>query len=293
MGDRLEWATDGRDWPNRVASHFVRAAGFVWHVQLMGSGPPLLLVHGTGASTHSWRDLAPILARDFSIVAPDLPGHGFTDTPPAAQMSLPGMGLALGELLRTLGIRPVLAAGHSAGAAILARMCINGLIAPAALIALNGALVSLRGVPDQVFSPLAKLFAALPLVPRLFAWRAADTAVVARLLEQTGSTLDATGVALYARLMRSPAHVAGALAMMANWDLHSLERDLPRLTTPLFLVVGSNDQTVPPGDALRVRALVPGARIESLPGLGHLAHEERPAETADSIGRIAGAVGLS
>ena len=56
------WERDGRDWPNREASRFVHAAGLRWHVQVMGSGPVVLLLHGTGAATHSWRDLMPKLA---------------------------------------------------------------------------------------------------------------------------------------------------------------------------------------------------------------------------------------
>ncbi|MFN5717015.1 MAG: alpha/beta fold hydrolase, partial [Bradyrhizobium sp.] len=74
----LVWSRDGTDWPNRNASVFVEAAGIRWHVQRMGEGPSLLLIHGTGAATHSWRDMLPLLARHFSVVAPDLPGHGFT-----------------------------------------------------------------------------------------------------------------------------------------------------------------------------------------------------------------------
>jgi len=86
MSDRLIWERDGRDWPNRSASRFVSAAGLRWHVQQFGTGPVALLVHGTGASTHSWRGLAPILAESFSVVAPDLPGHGFTEAPAADRL---------------------------------------------------------------------------------------------------------------------------------------------------------------------------------------------------------------
>src|SRR3954465_15975067 len=77
----LSWDRDGRDWPHREASRFIEAAGLRWHVQIMGQGPAALLLHGTGASTHSFLDLAPLLARRFTVVMPDLPGHGFTATP--------------------------------------------------------------------------------------------------------------------------------------------------------------------------------------------------------------------
>jgi magnesium chelatase accessory protein len=121
-----------------------------------------------------------------------------------------------------------------------------------------------------------------PLVPRLFAWRAGDEATIDGLLRGTGSTLDAEGVALYRLLARNPTHVAGALAMMANWDLPSLERDLPRLQPQLTLVVGDQDGTIPPATALRVQSLLPQAERIALPGLGHLAHEEQP----DTVARI-------
>ena len=287
MTDRLTWERDGRDWPNREASQFVRASGMRWHVQQMGAGPVLLLLHGTGAATHSWRSLAPLLANRFTVVAPDLPGHGFTQAPPSHRLSLPGMAQALHGLLEALGVSPAMAAGHSAGAAILARMSLDGTIAPRRLASLNGALLPLRGAPGHLFAPLAKLLASVPLVPRLFAWHAAERRVVERLIRETGSTLDPAGIELYRRLARSPGHVAAALGMMANWELDALQRDLPRLKVPLVLVAGANDRTIPPADSSRVQVLLPKATLVTLPGLGHLAHEERPNDVADLILRQA------
>ncbi|MFO1057925.1 MAG: alpha/beta fold hydrolase BchO [Dongiaceae bacterium] len=292
MSDRLSWERDGRDWPNRAASRFIRAGGLRWHVQAMGQGPALLLLHGTGASTHSWRALAPLLARRFTVIAPDLPGHAFTQMPAFHRLSLAGMAQAVRALLDALGVEPAMAAGHSAGAAILVRMSLDGLIAPACLVSLNGALLPWGGAPGQLFAPLARLLAALPMVPRLFAWRAGERGVVEKLIRDTGSRLDPSGIEQYRRLAASPSHVAAALGMMANWDLDGLRRDLPRLAAPLVLVTGSNDRTVPPEGARKVAALVPGARLISMPGLGHLAHEERPEETAELLLAEARAAGL-
>jgi magnesium chelatase accessory protein len=284
------WEREGRDWPNREASRFVEAGGLRWHVQRMGDGPVALLAHGTGAATHSWRDFAPLLARKgFAVVAPDLPGHGFTGMPPVPEgLSLPGMAEGMAALLKALGgPGPAVAVGHSAGAAVLARMCLDGRIAPRVLVSLNGALLPLGGLPGQVFAPLARVLAWTGLVPGLFARHAGDRAVVERLLRDTGSTLDPAGVEFYARLARNPGHVAGAFGMMANWDLRPLERDLPRLRTPLVLVAGRNDRTIAPAEARRVRALLPAADLVYLRGLGHLAHEERPEEVAEMVVRLA------
>jgi len=283
MPEAPDWDRDGRDWPNREASRFVRAAGIRWHVQTMGQGPVLLLVHGTGAATHSWRALAPLLARDFTVIAPDLPGHGFTGALPDADMSLRGMSQALRALLVELGAKPALVAGHSSGAAVLARMCIDGGIQPECMVSLNGALLPFRGLAGQFFLPIAKLLATTALVPRLFAWRASDERAVERLLAGTGSRIDPQGARFYARLLGNRAHVGNVLRMMSNWDLSVLERDLPKLGTVLVLVVGANDLTVPPAQARSVAALLPRARIETLAALGHLAHEEAPERIAEIL----------
>lgn len=288
---RLIWERDGHDWPHREASQFIDAGGLRWHVQRFAcqapvapAGPPvILLLHGTGASTHSWRGLAPGLAHQAEVLSLDLPGHGFT----AAQggeisgqtLSLPGMAMAVGQLLGQLALRPTLVVGHSAGAAIAVRMCLDHLIAPRQLIGLNAALLPLGGLAGRFFSPVAKLMAATPLVPRLFAWQAGDPNVLQRLIDSTGSQLDPTGLALYGRLVRNAGHAAGVLGMMAHWDLDALARELPRLQTPLNLVVGAGDRTVPPAQAVQVMArlaAVAKGRLHTMAGLGHLAHEERP-----------------
>ncbi len=277
-----DWAR-AADWPNRATSRFVRGGGLTWHVQVAGDGPVLLLLHGTGAATHSWRGMLAPLAAHFTVVAPDLPGHGFSRVPSGHALSLPGMAGDVAALLGTLGMTPALAVGHSAGAAILARMCLDGSIAPAGLVSLNGAFLPLAGAAGQVFAPLARLLVGLPLLPRLFAWRASDPRVVDRLLTGTGSRLDAAGVALYTRLVRNPGHAASALRMMASWDLPPLVRDLQHLATPLLLLAGAGDRAIPPADAARVAARVPGARVVTWPRLGHLAHEEAPARAVALI----------
>ena len=289
MTQRLNWDRDGNHWPYRDHSRFLQAAGLRWHVQLMGvdaSLPTILLLHGTGASTHTWRGLIPLLTPHYRLLSLDLPGHAFTDMPPqgasSRQLSLPGMARAIYELLTILKVNPAFIVGHSAGAAIAVRMTLDGLATPQRIISINGALQPLGGLAGQVFSPVAKLMSALPFVPSLFAWQAAQPSVVQKLIDSTGSKLDGAGMALYGQLVSNPGHAAGALGMMANWDLPQLALDLPRLAIPLSLMVGSNDQTVPPRQAARLVALWPPSSatppplIITLPGLGHLAHEERP-----------------
>ena len=286
----LDWAREGADWPHAQHSRFVSAAGLRWHVQQFGSGPGLLLLHGTGASTHSWRQLAPLLAGDFTVTSFDLPGHGFTGGTPRAGMSLAAMSEAVAALIGALALRPLLAVGHSAGAAIACRMSLDGRIAPSALVSLNGALLAMPLFQRLLFTPCARLLALSPLSAQLFARRAQDPKAVERLLASTGSILQREDVELYRRLTRSPGHVDGALRMMAQWGVEALERDLPRLAPPLKLIVGSNDRMVPPGDARRIQVLLPGSELIRLPRLGHLAHEERPDLVAAALRGVAQAI---
>ena len=286
MTQSLVWERDGRDWPLREHSRFVQAGGLRWHVQQWGQGPAMLLIHGTGASTHSWRELAPLLAPHFSLLSVDLPGHAFTDTPAPSQLSLPGMAASLASLVDVLGVDVQWVVGHSAGAAIAARMLLDGRIAPRGLIGLNAALLPLGGPAGLLFPPTARLMAATSIAPRLFAWRAGDPAAVARLIAGTGSVLSPAGVALYARLVRDVKHVSGALGMMARWDLDRLTPQLRQFSTPLALLVGERDRAVPPIQAREVLSLLPPATrrsLEVLAAAGHLAHEERPAEVAQFV----------
>lgn len=281
--DRPVWERDGADWPNRAASRFVEASGLRWHLQEMGppEAPVLLLLHGTGAATHSWAGLAPLLAERFRVVAPDLPGHGFTDPLPAGRLSLTGMAGAIRDLLATLAVSPAIAVGHSAGAAILVRLCLDGLT-PRVLVALNGALTPFPGLASVLFPGLARMLFLNPITPRIFAWTA-DRPAVERLIRGTGSRLDARSLDLYRRLFRRPGHVAGALGMMANWDLASLDRAIAGLTVPTVLVVGGDDKAIAPETAFALKDRLPNARVSLLRNLGHLAHEEAPERVAPVI----------
>ena len=285
MARGLAWERDAAGWPNREASRFAEAAGLRWHVQVYGSGPPLLLLHGSAASCHSWRAFGPELAQRYTVIAPDLPGHGFSAPATRRLQELDGVAAGLGELLGTLGYSPQAAVGHSVGAAILVRMALDRHLAPEALVSLNGAFLPFSGLAGQLFPTTARLLTYNPLVPFWLAFRARNRAFLAEVLARTGSRIDSRGVDLYQRLATDPGHVAAALGMMARTHdgLHALMAELPELPVPLVLLAAERDRTVPPAQAERVRLRLPSARLESLPGLGHLAHEEDPAGVARRV----------
>lgn len=284
MSRRLDWDRDGRDWPLREASRFIDAAGLRWHVQQLGQGPPVWLIHGTGASTHSWRDVAPILAERFTVVTMDLPGHGYTRGRPRGGLRLPAIAGALAALQKLIGPPPVLVGAHSAGAAIAVRMALDGSHS-APIVAFGAALLPFPGVAAPIFSGLARLLFANPFAASFLSRVArVDGQVDSFLHRATGSTIDARGTQLYARLFGAGDHVEGTIEMMADWDLTPIERNLPRLPVPLHLYHGDRDTAIRVSDARRAAALA-GARLELLGGVGHLAHEERPALAAELIAK--------
>jgi magnesium chelatase accessory protein len=286
-----DWATDGKDWPNREASSFVRAGGYEWHVQTMGSGPVCLLIHGTGAATHSWRDVMPLLAKHYTVVAMDLPGHGFTKGS-GKSPTLEGMATSVAALLDELKLTPDLIVGHSAGVAIAAQLLLdknwpkNYKGAP--LIGFTPALMPFPGLAAKIFPSLAKMLFTNPFVGIIFSRMAQAPGQTAKFLARaTGSKIDAAGAIYYKRLFSRSGHCDGAIRMMANWRLEGLGAKLGSLTAPVLLVSAAKDAAIPKTAVLQAVALIPGCETQEIAALGHLAHEEYPAQAAKIITEFA------
>ena len=274
------WQSLKTPWPNTERSQFISAAGIQWHIQHWprANQPTILLLHGTGSSSHSWAQLAPLLFDHFDVLCIDLPGHGFTQNGSIQQASLDGMAKAISSLLQTHAFTPSMIVGHSAGAAVAIEMTLQGFVTPNGLVSVNGALVPLSSPATAVFSPLAKVLAMNPIVPRLFSWQAGRDRPVRQLLKATGSTVNQQMIDCYTQLVANPQHVSGALRMMANWDLVAFEKKLIDLKTPLCLMAGSADKTVSPRQSAQVHQLLSAtSSLELIPNLGHLGHEENPA----------------
>ena len=274
-------------WPHRAASDMVAVRHVRWHVQRwacqQAQAPVALLLHGTGASSHSWRQLAPLVSQNFRVVAPDLPGHGFTTTPARHPLSLPAVASDIADLMASLAIAPALVIGHSAGAAIAVRLASDRCIRPELLVSINGALMPPQGTAGRWFLPLARLLASNPLVPPAFATWARLPTAARRMLSGTGSWIDSEGERCYGHLMQDPLHAAGALRLMASWDLASMQGAVAALDVPLLLLASGNDRMVPPEQARLVARHSHHAQVAVLPGVGHLAHEESAAAVAAAI----------
>lgn len=284
----LDWNREGLIWPHRGASEFIEAGGARWHVQRMGpknteSGAPLLLLHGTGASVHSWRDLMPLLAQNHDVIAIDLPRHAFTTGHSAYAMGLPAMAGEVAGLLKHLDVEPAAIIGHSAGAALALQIGLaHGFAGP--IVGLNSALRPFPGPFAQIFPAVAKALFINPLVPRIFASTVDLTGGAGRFLwRSTHSRISAEGLACYRTLLKHPGHAGGALAMMANWDLPGLRDRMGSVANRVLMVHGESDPAIPLAWAREAQGWMPDARLEVLAGLGHLAHEEAPEKVAALI----------
>ena len=266
-------------WPHAAHSRHV-AGVHRWHVQEMGAGPDLLLIHGAGGATHSWRGMMPLLARAHRVVALDLPGQGFTVRGPRGREGLEEVSADIAALCRAEGWAPRGLVGHSAGAAVALRLA--GVLGPERVALVNAALGDFPGLAGLLFPAMAKLLAANPLTA-LAVSGLATRAAAERVIRSTGSEIDAEGLDCYARLFADRGHVDATLRMMARWSLARLRRDLPRIDVPVLLLAADGDGAVPPAVSDEAAAMLPRGEARRLPGLGHLAHEEAPERVAAAV----------
>jgi magnesium chelatase accessory protein len=274
----MDWARDLPSWPNHETSKRLRVRPHEWHIQDMGTGPTLLLLHGAGASTHSWRDILPLLAKTHHVVALDLPGQGFTRAGSLRRCGLDPMAEDIAALCaaKDWNLRAII--GHSAGAAIALRLSETMPVAtrPDMIVGLNPALGNFQGIAGWLFPVMAKFLALNPLTSYLFAGQKPQVERARRIIQGTGSQLSDDGLSLYARLIADRDHVEATLQMMAQWEIGELLGRLKHVETPCHFITGARDRAVPPETAKTAAESIPNCGTTSFAGLGHLAHEEAP-----------------
>lgn len=282
----MDWARDLKNWPLRDLSQRIRHRPHEWHVQQTGTGPTLLLLHGAGATTHSWRDLIPRLAENYHVVALDLPGHGFTRAGTRTRLSLDKTADDIAALCASEGWQPDALIGHSAGGALaleLSRRLTTKLVETPRVIGLNAALDRFEGVAGWLFPMLAKMLALNPLTAMAFAAGGARAGRAQTVISSTGSSLSDEGLSYYSTLLSDRSHVDGTLQMMAAWSTDALIGRMPKITARCLLITGANDRAVPPAVSERAAQVLPHVELQCLEGLGHLAHEEDPEAVCDLI----------
>jgi len=279
----MDWTRHKGDWPHAKTSRFVLSKPHRWHVQEAGTGPLLLLLHGAGGATQSFRHLVPLLTPSYRVVTLDLPGQGFTRLGAQARCGLEAMSEDIAALCKQEGWQPHAIMGHSAGAAIAFDLAPR-LGRPAPLvIGVNAALSNFKGVAGVLFPLMAKALAMMPGVAGLFTASNSNPRSVQRLIDGTGSRLTPDDLRHYGALVSDRGHVNATLQMMAQWDLEPLLRRLPQSGLRGLLIAATADRAVPAAVSRDMAPQVPGLDYAELPDLGHLAHEEAPQAVAALI----------
>ncbi len=269
-------------WPNRSASQSVQVVPHRWHVQRTGAGPIALMLHGAGASAHTWAPLLDAGIGDWDAIMPDLPGHGFTKSP-RGRARLPDVATDVAALLAHLHAEPEVIIGHSAGGAVAFELVRRGLCKPRHLVILNGALEDFQGAAGVLFPVMAKVLALNPLTGFFLPSGAQAVKQARSVIASTGTELPDALLQPYAELISRKSHVDGTLAMMAQWSLAELGKALPQIDTPTLFIHGAADEAVGVKAAQRAADAMPNADLIVLDGVGHLSHEEMPERVARDI----------
>jgi pimeloyl-ACP methyl ester carboxylesterase len=256
--------------------------------RIAGSGPPLLLIHGIGDSSATWRTVIPALARRHLVIAPDLLGHG-NSAKPRADYSVAAYANGMRDLLGVLEIDRVTIVGHSLGGGVTMQFAYQfpektermvlvssggagrGVSPLLRLATLPGAHAVLAGlqlpgaglVSDAVVGLLAKL-------DRGLAIDAPDLRRVVDVLP------DATARSAFIRTLRAVVDWRGQVVTML--DRSYLVRALPTL-----LIWGTLDSVLPIGHGYRAHAAMPGSRLEVFEGAGHFPFRTDPTRFVHAV----------
>ena len=263
------------------------------------SGRAVVIVPGTAAWSGFWVSAAEALGRaGYAVVAVDLPPFGFSDRPPAGDYGRAAQAERLSRLIGAMRLdRPVvLAHSFGAGAAVELAMCHGGQLG--GLLLVDGAL-ALRpdGATESPESPWLKTV----LSHDLFARAAVDGALINPLLTRRllagllARPEAATPEAV--ETLQIPYRRPGTSEAYARWlpfllfaDAEAFSANPARyaaLAMPVGLIWGGADSVTPLAQGERLARLIPGARIEVLPGLGHIPHiEDEAAFVAAAVRRL-------
>jgi pimeloyl-ACP methyl ester carboxylesterase len=247
----------------------------------VGTAPVLLLLHGLGCDHTSWHPVLDTLARRYTVIAPDLLGHG-QSAKPRADYSVGGYANGMRDLLTVLGVDKVTVVGHSFGGGVAMQFAYQFperterlvLVAPGGVgpevtafiraITLPGyhqamGLLTLPGIRHAGTAGLRAL--AATGIPA-----ARDLGEVARIYD---SFKDPHARAAIRHVVRSVVDLKGQIVTM-------VDRAYLTQAMPILVVWGEEDRVIPVRHADNVRAIAPGAVVQVLPNSGHFPHRDHP-----------------
>jgi pimeloyl-ACP methyl ester carboxylesterase len=259
--------------------------------RIAGSGPPVVLIHGMVNSSRHWEEVALRLAGRYTVIAPDLIGHGDSATP-RGDYSLGAHAASIRDLLAVIGVDHATIVGHSLGGGVAMQFFYQFPQRTERLV-----LVSSGGLGREV-SPLLRA-AALPGVSALL--RAAAHPRVLDAMWQSGERMRArgSGKGVYLQaiaralrpLERAGARTAFIQTLRSVIDVHGQRvsaRDRLYLLSgfPMLVVWGERDHTIPMEHGLAAHRAIPGSRFVSLPRAAHFPHLEDPEGLAAALGEF-------
>jgi len=250
--------------------------------RVAGSGPPVVLIHGMVNSSRHWERVALQLAERYTVIAPDLLGHGDSATP-RGDYSLGAHAASIRDLLSAIGVDRASIVGHSLGGGVAMQFFWQFPQRTQRLV-----LVSSGGLGHEV-SPLLRSLAlpgiglavaaaAHPGVVRAFAAGGPQGRAIARALRPLGQP---GARRAFLQTLRSVIDVRGQRVSAVD-RLYLLE------AMPTLVVWGERDHTIPIEHGRAAHAAIPNSRFATLPKAAHFPHLEDPAGLADVLNTFLG-----
>ncbi len=270
------------------ASKFVESAdGMRVHYRDQGNpdGVPIVLIHGTAASLHTWKPLAKRLGGDYRIITYTQPGHGLTGPHPRDDYSFAGMAEALDLVTEELGLDHFVLGGNSMGGWIAWRYALANPDRVDALILLDASGMPLR--EGEEAPPLNLGFKLLGTpIGRFLMQHYTPRSLIAKSARQSvsvQSVMNEAAIDRYWELLRLPGNRrAAALRAMADREMGYADR-ISEITAPALIVWGADDQLIFASAATTFDERLPNADVVIYNGVGHLPMEEAPDEAARDI----------
>ena len=265
------------DW--QAAQHRLEIDGREVNYCELGEGPAILFVHGLGASWQSWLEQLPEFAASHRVVAMDLPGFGYSESP-SEDISIEYYARWTAKFMDILGIESAAAVvGNSMGGFVSAELAIKSPERVQRLVFVSAAIFWQNRRRAQPLVQLAKLSDAV--VARALV-RATDDIATRRRLRYAALASAGFRYPQYVsdelahEMVRSARRTDGFLPALEALAGYDLEEELPKISCPTLIVWGANDQLVSVKDAERLEDLIPASRREVFERTGHVAMLERP-----------------
>jgi pimeloyl-ACP methyl ester carboxylesterase len=247
-----------------------------------GKGPPLLLIHGFGASTFTWRFVAPELAKSHRVIAVDLKGFGQSDKPFDGRYSVYDQAELLAQLIEDKDLRDLTLVGHSFGGGVAL------LLALEANQRLDGRITRLVLLDSIAFPQNIPVFFRLldvPLVSQIGV-RMVPPSVQARVALQIAyfddSKIDPEEIELYAAPLKTAAGkhaIIYSARQIVPEDIAELSERYKTIELPTLILWCDHDRIVPLEVGIKLRRTLPNSTLRLVEECGHMPQEEQPAST--------------